>query len=313
MTTMSDRKEQCRMTRRMFLGAAAAAAVGRTRTSRAAGRFPGPLCVFSKHFPELGWEELGATVKALGFDGIDLTVRKGGHVAPERAGADLPRAVAAIRQSGLTVPMITTEVLSATPVARDIFSTAGKLSIPFLKPGYYMYKLVDVRRELEDAGRQFGELAGLAMQSGVRVGYHNHAGDLGAPIWDMARIIDNLDPKAVGYYFDVCHAVTEGGSAGWKIAFNLIAPRILMIAIKDFVWEKSSRGWRQKMVPLGEGMVDWPVYFKMLAQAKFAGPVSLHLEYEIGGNTPRERVDNTIAAARRDFAFLKAGLSSAYS
>src|SRR2546429_4609612 len=37
------------------------------------------------------------------------------------------------------------------PAARVIFSTAAKLSIPFFKPGYYQYKMVNVRRELEEA------------------------------------------------------------------------------------------------------------------------------------------------------------------
>jgi len=301
--------------RREFVKMAGAAALGITGLKPSSGetRFTGPLCIFSKHFPELGWDELAATAKSLDFAGIDLTVRKGGHVAPEKAAVDLPRAVADIRKAGLSVPMITTEVLSATPVAQEIFATAGSLSIPFLKPGYYRYKLVDVRRELEEAGKQFVELAGLAKQSGVRVGYHNHAGDLGAPVWDMARIIDRLDSKLVGYYFDICHAVTEGGDAGWKIAFNLAAPRILMIAIKDFIWAKSvPGGWQQKMCPLGEGMVDFPAYFKLLAQLDYQGPISLHVEYEIPGTTAKERQENMIAAVKRDFAFLKACIRESY-
>ncbi len=305
------------LSRRHFVGMAGAAALGMAGPNRSVlpgSRYAGTLCIFSKHFPELGWADLAATAGSLGFAGIDLTVRKGGHVAPEKAAADLPRAVAAIREAGLSVPMITTEVLSATPIAKEIFTTAGKLSIPFLKPGYYRYSFVDVRRELEEAGRQFAELAGLAKQSGVRVGYHNHAGDLGAPIWDMAKIMDTLDPKSAGYYFDICHAVTEGGSAGWKIAFNLAAPRIFMIAIKDFVWAKTEKGtWRQKMCPLGEGMVDWPAYFRLLANMSYQGPISLHVEYEIPGAFPKEKLNNTIAAVKKDFAFLKARIAEAYA
>lgn len=304
------------LSRRQFVKAAGAAALG-IRGVSAAGdeesRFSGPLCIFSKHFPELGWADLAATVKGLGFDGVDLTVRRSGHVAPEKVAADLPLAVAEIRDAGLSVPMITTEVLSATPVAKEIFAAAGKLSIPFLKPGYYRYKLVDVRHELEEAGKQFAELAGLARQSGVRVGYHNHADYVGAPIWDITKILDGLDAQWVGYYFDVCHAVTEGGSAGWKIAFNLAAPRILMIAVKDFFWERTaSKGWRRRMCPLGQGMVDWQAYFRLLAQVDYQGPISLHVEYDIPGNTPTERQDNTIAAVRQDFAFLKARVREAY-
>lgn len=315
-SAIANREHNMNMTRRDFVvtaGIGLAGIAGMAARPQAGGRFTGPICVFSKHFPELGWPELASTVKSLGFNGIDLTVRKGGHVAPEKATADLPRAVATIREAGLSVPMITTEVLSATDVAKEIFAAAGRLSIPYLKPGYYRYKFVDVRRELEEVGKQFGELAELAGRTGVRVGYHNHAGDVGAPIWDMAKIIDALDPKAAGYYFDICHAVTEGGSAGWKIAFNLAAPRILMIAIKDFIWEKTAaRGWRQKMCPLGEGMVDWPAYFKLLAQINYQGPISLHAEYEIPGTTTKAKLDNTVAAIQKDLGFLKARIQEAY-
>src|SRR5262245_15925325 len=38
------------------------------------------FCFFSKHLPDLGWSDLGKAVKDAGFDGVDLTVRAGGHV-----------------------------------------------------------------------------------------------------------------------------------------------------------------------------------------------------------------------------------------
>ena len=149
----------------------------------------------------MNWSELAQAAKSAGFAGIDLTVRKGGHVKPERVKDDLPKAVEAIRREGLTVPMITTELLASDdPSAVPILSTAGKLSIPFLKPGYYHYKFVDVLKELEEAGAKFRGLVGLAEQYGVQVGYHNHAGYIGAPIWDMARVMDTLDPRWAGYY-----------------------------------------------------------------------------------------------------------------
>ena len=49
--------------------------------------------------------------------------------------------------------MITTELLSDTdPVAQPTLETAARLKIPFYKAGYYRYKFVDVRKELEAAG-----------------------------------------------------------------------------------------------------------------------------------------------------------------
>jgi len=302
-----------RLNRREFLASAAATAL-LPRAAPAAAGFPGTLCLFSKHLPMLGWKELAQAVRGLGLPGIDLTVRTGGHVRPERAETDLPEAIRTIRGEGVEVPMITTELLSATPLAQSVLSTAGRLGIPFFKAGYYRYKFVDVRRELEEAGKEFRALAGLAAQCGIQVGYHNHANYLGAPVWDMARIMDGLDSKWAGYYFDICHAVTEGGGAGWKIALNLVAPRIKMIAVKDFYWNRSEgRAWRPRLCPLGEGMVDWKAYFALLAQSGFRGPVSLHLEYEITGATEAALRENTLAAARRDLDFLRARIGEAFA
>ena len=68
-------------------GLATAPGVG---AQRDAG-FRGSLCFFSKHLPRMNARELGRTLKALGFDGVDLTVRPGGHVDPKRVATELPR------------------------------------------------------------------------------------------------------------------------------------------------------------------------------------------------------------------------------
>src|SRR5215510_4941883 len=275
--------------------------------------FSGAICLFSKHLPSMDWARMAQAVKKLGFGGIDLTVRPGGHVSPESAAEDLPKAVAAIRSEGLSVPMITTGLTSAQdPTARPILSTAGKLSIPFFKPGYYRYSFADVRAELQKAMSDFRTLAESSRQSGVQCGFHNHEGYIGAQLWDVAQTIDQLDSKWVGYYFDIRHAVAEGGGAGWKIALNLVAPRIKMIAVKDSYWEKTSKGWRQVNCPLGQGMVDWKAYFTALRQANFHGPISLHLEYEIAGATAAVQEENTLMAAQRDLAFINARLQEAF-
>ena len=276
--------------------------------------FRGSLCFFSKHLPRMNSRELSRTLKAMGFDGVDLTVRPGGHVDPKRVANDLPVFVDAIRHEGLTVPMITTELISdADPVAQPTLETAARLKIPFYKAGYYRYKFADVRKELEAAGQQLKGLADLSRRLGMRLGYHNHAGYIGGPVWDFAPFIERLDAATAGYYFDVRHAVVEGGDGGWRTAFDLVAPRLSMISLKDFFWEKSGGSWQQRDCPIGEGMVDWKRYFTMLANARFHGPVSLHIEYDIEGDTPAAQEKNTLIAAERDFAFVKARVAEAYS
>ena len=162
----------------------------------ARGPFRGTLCLFSKAVPQLSWREMAQSAKQAGFGGIDLTVRYEGHVLPARAAEDLPKAVAAIRAEGLEVPMITTELLRADdPNALPILETAGKLSIPYLKPGYYHYKFVNVLKEFQEAGRQFRGLVELAGKHKIQIGYHNHPNYIGASIWDMASVIEPVDPR----------------------------------------------------------------------------------------------------------------------
>jgi sugar phosphate isomerase/epimerase len=312
------------LTRRRFLGAAALGTAGalasRSRASQrrshaggTASGFRGTLCFFSKHLPAMDARPLARALRSLGFGGVDLTVRRGGHIAPERAATDLPPFADAVRAEGLALPMITTELLSASDTtARAILETAGRLEIPFFKPGYYRYAFVDVRKELEEAGVLLRGLAELAARCRVQLGYHNHAGYIGGPVWDAVRIVEGLDPRWAGYYFDVRHALVEGGDAGWRVALELVAPRLKMVAIKDFYWEKSGGRWRQHNCPLGEGMVEWKPFCAALAKASFHGPASLHLEYDVSGATPAARQENTLAAAARDLEFLKARLAEAY-
>jgi L-ribulose-5-phosphate 3-epimerase len=315
--------------RRRFLGkasaAACSAAIGSPAAAHAAplpagrsvaparGPYAGKLCFFSKPLPDMDWRRLARSAKRLGFDGLDLTVRKGGHVLPERAAEDLPRAVAIAREEGLDVPMITTALVSADdPAARAILETAAGLGIPFFKAGYYQYDFTDVRQERERAGLEFRRLVELAARCGIQAGFHNHSEYIGAALWDAASFIEPLDPRWAGYYFDARHAVAEGGAGAWKTACHLVASRLKMVAVKDFRWEKTAKGWQDVNCPVGEGMVDWKYVLGVFAQVGFQGPISLHLEYEVPGPTTAAHEENILAAAQRDLGFLKERLREAY-
>jgi L-ribulose-5-phosphate 3-epimerase len=286
--------------------AAVVAALARHRDARATPATP-TFCLFSKHLPDVGWNDLAAAVKEAGYDGVDLTVRRNGHVAPERAAEDLPRAIEAITSGGAKVPMITTELTSATaPTARPVLQAAAQHGVKYFKPGYWLYSSSpDVRAQVAATGEALTGLAGLAREYGIEMGFHNHAAYIGAALWEIAPAMDRLDPRWAGYYFDPRHAVAEGGAGAWKAATHLVVPRLKMIALKDFFWRKTEKGWVIEDCPLGEGQVDWKWFGSVLREAQFAGPISMHLEYETGGSTPQERTRRALDAARRDLAFAK--------
>ena len=294
------------MTRRQILAAGASAAMACAATP-GAGAKP-TLCLFSKHLPWMGYAEMARFLKGMGFPGVDLTVRPKGHVLPENAARDLPKAHEALKAEGVDVPMITTGLLSNDdPAARPTLYTAAKLGIPFFKLGYYRYRdLSQLEAKLAEVKPQVDSLAALAEHAGICGGFHNHSGAyVGSAVWDSYSLLEDVNPAAVGFYFDPCHATIEGGKAGWEISFARVAPRLKMVACKDFYWEKVKGKWEAVMCPLGEGMVDYPKFFQKLAGTGYTGPISLHVEYEIDGPTAAAKREKELAAIEKDFGYLK--------
>ena len=292
------------LTRRELIKTAAAAAFVPVPARAATGP---SFLFFSKHLPDLGWSDLGRAVKDAGFDGVDLTVRAKGHVLPDRAAVDLPKAIDAIRAHGLAVPMVTTELTSAAdPTAKPLLQAAAKSGVRFFKTGYWYYTTSpDVRGQIAAVGDALAGLTALARDCGIELGFHNHAGYIGAALWEIAPAMDRLDPKWAGYYFDPRHAVAEGGGGAWKAATHLVVPRLKMMALKDFFWEKTAKGWAIKDCPMGEGAVDWAWVARTVGESRFAGPISLHFEYDIPGATAQERTTRTLAAAVKDLAYAR--------
>ena len=287
------------MQRRHFLATLAAT------TLRAA---PAPqICLFTDHLGGFTAQEVARMLKDLGV-GPDLTVRKGGIVPHEQAATELPKAHAAFKDQGLTITMITTGINSvADPNTKPLLETAAKLGIRHYKLGYFRYEnLANYRETIAAAHKNMAELAILNRKLNLRAGLHNHAGDsVGCCVWDAAEALQGIDTQAVGYFFDPAQATIEGGKIGWNLAFRRAQSNLAMIAIKDFVWEKTEKGWRTKWVPLGQGMTDYATFRTLLQSTNFSGPMTLHIEYNPGGNTKTERYDRALEAGARDLKFLK--------
>ena len=168
------------LTRRELLAASAATAAASAATAAASGSAAEnkpTLCLFTKHLPHLGYKELAATLRSLGFAGADLTTRPRGHVLPENVERDLPRAFEALAAEGIALPMITTGLLSSRdPAARPTLYAAAKLGIPFFKLGYYRYQYADFEGHLASIKKDVESLAAIAGHAGITGGFHNHSG-----------------------------------------------------------------------------------------------------------------------------------------
>ena len=277
------------------------------------------IFIFSKHLQWLDYAEMAQTAKTIGFDGCDLTVRPGGHVLPERVKDDLPRAAAAMKKSGLDVAMMVTRITDPRDkYTRPILETAGKLGFKYYRTGGFYYdRNKSIPAQLAEIRPKLRDLAAMNREYGLHGAYQNHSGsrNVGAPVWDIWELIKDLDPRWLGCQYDIRHGTVEGGTA-WPTNFRLIAPHVTTIIAKDFSWVKTSGGWNVLNCPLGQGMVDFGSYFKMVKEAEIGRLISLHLEYDLGGadkgkrtlTIPREKV---LEAMRRDLGILQGYLTTA--
>lgn len=243
------------------------------------------VLVFSKHLQFLNYKDMADAAATIGFDGIDLTVRPNGHVLPERVEDDLPKAIEAIHKAGLTSTMITTAVQDANdPTDKKLLEIASGLGVEYYRMNWLKYpEPKNIPVAMDQFKKALADLSHLNKKLGITGCYQNHSGNLaGASIWELWEILKKVDQQYLGVQYDIRHAVVEGGLS-WKNGLHLIHPHIKILAIKDCVWLKKNGSWIVENVPLGEGMIDFKAYFKLLKDFKIQVPVSLHYEYPMGG------------------------------
>ena len=263
------------------------------------------ICIFSKHLQFLPNYQMMAEVAAeIGFDGVDLTVRPGGHVLPEDVEIDLPKAVKAIKEVGLKVPMIVTKITDPEdPIAETILRTAGELGIKYYRMGYLRFdEQLGVAKSLENLKSKFAALVGLNEKYNIVGTYQNHSGDrVGGPVWDLWELLKDLDPNWIGCQYDIRHATVEGAYS-WPLGMDLLKSYIKTTAIKDFYWIKENDQWKIKNCPLGDGMVDLKKYFTLYKKAHLSGPISMHFEYKhfSKSDTLQVKRKNTIKVMKKD-------------
>lgn len=274
------------------------------------------LCIFSKHLEWLDFGPMAETAADLGFDGIVLTVRPDGHVEPEAATEELPRAAEAIEAAGLDLPMITTAITRADgPHAEPILRTASELGVEYYRMGYYFYEdSTQAEARLDEIRPVWEDLAALNEELGLHGAYENHSGMdfVGAVLWDLWELLRDFDPEWLGCEFDVRHAMVSTGE-NWARHLARLSPYVRTITAKDFRWvgdesvgrddaspaetspdgsnasdptsadTTSSRVLEPENCPIGEGVVPWDRYLQLLSEYDFAGPCSMHVEYPLGG------------------------------
>ncbi len=253
----------------------------------------------------MSYEEQAKLVAEIGFAGIEGTVRPGGHVEPENVERDLPKQIEALKKHGVEMTLMTSSINSIDEAGnRLVLETAAKVGVKQfrMQPYKYDYKL-SIPDQLESFRKTYKELIKFCDDLGIRPLYQNHAGAkyFGASLWDLYLLMKDEPKDQVGVCFDIRHATAEGGLS-WPTEFHLMKPFFGMVYCKDFLWDKEKR--KPFNVPLGTGMVNYPLFFSMLRKINYTGPISLHMEYK--DHRDPKLQDESIAVIKDDYKTLRA-------
>ncbi len=277
--------------RRNFIRTASAATAGAVlyphliAGNQTQDKLRNPISVFTKCLQFLDYDQLGETLAEVGFLNAELSVRKGGHVLPENVKIDLARAIKSLQKSGISVPMMVTDIIDPElPETELVIRTASELGIKYYRMGYLKYEDgKSVMENLEIHRKTFKKLEKINKHYKIHGAYQNHSGtNIGGPVWDLYTLLKDCDPVYMGSQYDIRHAVCEGG-VSWPLGMKLLSPWIKTTAIKDFYWKEENGEWKITNVPLGKGMVDFDAYIEEYKKLGISGPVTIHYEYDLGG------------------------------
>lgn len=241
--------------------------------------------LFSKHLQFLNYRQAGEKAAELGFQGLDLTVRPNGHVLPESVTQDLPKAIEDIKKGGSNCNMMCTAISDANNTTDiNVLKTAAEQGIKYYRANWFKYsENRTMEADLEFYKQKIQHLSTLNNKLGITGCYQNHAGtSIGASIWEIKKLLELANLNSFGVQYDIRHALVEGGLS-WQNGLKLIKESIKTIVVKDFKWGKVKGVWKPINTPIGEGMIDFKKYFSILKAYKINVPVSLHLEYDLGG------------------------------
>jgi len=128
---------------------------------------------------------------------------------------------------------------------------------------------------IEELGRRMSEIGKRAGDLGIMVVYHNHMGALGEAPDEVARVLEASDERQVKLLLDTAHWQQGGGDPAAGMRKH--AGRTRVLHLKDLVPADDPRR-PYKFVELGEGRVDFPAFFAVLAETKWSGWAIVELD-----------------------------------
>lgn len=254
--------------------------------------------VFTKPWPDLGGAELGRLVAGLGFTGVEIPVREGFFLTPSNAGAELPRFIRELADSGVAPASIASGIEEAT------FAACSAAGVPLIRVmaevhgGRYAESAAAFRQQLEQA-------AGFAAQYGVSVGVQPHHGDYVSSAVGAMALLDGLPEKTFGVIWDAAHDALTGCDP--HMTLGLVKDRLAMVNLKNVLYRTHSgsapvAAWETVYVDGGSGLARWDRVLAELAALDVDVPICLSAQYSHSTRSVGELAAEDLLLARTMWA-----------
>jgi sugar phosphate isomerase/epimerase len=244
--------QSSKLTRRGFLrrgaGVVAAAGLGRAAAAAAGKKIPIGLQVYSvRNEAEKDLAGVLAQVAGMGYDGVEFAGYYGWSAEKIRQVLDRHGLKCCGTHTGLNEMMgerfAKTVAFNKTIGNRNLIVPSG------MRTGS--------QESCLEFARRLSDLAARAKDEGMRVGYHNHAGEFDAKggfvPWEVLARNSSQD---VILQVDIGHVARAGADPAKYMA--MFPGRLTTVHVKDF-----RKGQPDPVV--GEGEVDWPAIFRICA------------------------------------------------
>ena len=225
-------------------------------------------------------DEMAQTLDEIGLD-LELTLRKEGHITPERAPDELPAMVAALAKKNRRILWLAMDTVRPDePHWEKALRAAKQLGIPqYRHRGFKFVAGKPLKAQLANFNSMAKEFAAANKEIGIQAVYQTHMGrDMAGGIaGDMDAILTDIDPRYFGVAIDAQHVMVEQGLA-WPNAIEVLAPRTVALCVKSFKWE----GDAVVSVPLGQGRSTKPFVDQVIAAHGGPLPICIHIEHFMG-------------------------------
>jgi len=267
-----------------------------------------PIVVFEKPIQTLRYDRMGEELAKMGVQGIEATIREGGHIDPKDAEVQVPKMVSALAKNGQKAHIAACNVNLADDKNANFLRILKANGITKYRMDYFRYDLEkDLLPQVKENTAKLKEIEAMNKEIGVQALYQIHAGAryAGSLAWDTAMMFEGVDPDHAAIAFDLRH-IRVGSGPSFETALALLGKHVRSIFVKDAKWA-GERSETLKNVPLDTGIVSQKT-FEVVREGHAPLPLSLHMEWGKSAIYPKKEVMEAVAHVARDVRVLKSWL-----